>query len=466
VGDGKTDCTAAIQQAIDHRGATAPDGRPATADIFFPAGSYVVTKSLRVTDKAAGGISFTGECIGYFHDSAGSVIVGRTGSAPVFDCAGSQFLCFRRLLILSNAKDATYSTCGLFFARSKASEYAQFCKLEDIGVDLVSDPKANDGKGSVAVCMVACEITTIRDVYLRADTALANLISNYFSIESATPVSTSIISNSCITLDGLCTLAAKHPVGCCWRGENAVNVTMHNLYLQATPVAGLGVAPGLVVEGGFKISASMHVEGPNPVVLAQHGAVSDVTLYWTGGSRNMGPAQNPANNRSGSPIVVSGAPTVYPWGGPGDPDKYMALRRWNIHIVDFDSTWPQVIEFLDPKTGTLVDTALRLGRDVRTLPKGSPTPWKVLWDDGSLPLSNVVRQLTPARVVAGDVAAKRLGGLSTTLHRSTISEALVLNDPQHANKVMKEVGAGCLFVDSGTGKLSYADRQSVVHALY
>ena len=87
------------------------------------------------------------------------------------------------------------------------------------------------------------------------------------------------MSNSCITLEGLCTLCAKDPVGCCWRGVNAVNVTMSNLYLQSLKPKGKGSAPGLVIEGGYKISASMHVEGPSPVVLAQHGEVSDVDLY-------------------------------------------------------------------------------------------------------------------------------------------------------------------------------------------
>ena len=43
----------------------------------------------------------------------------------------------------------------------------------------------------------------------------------------------------------------------------------------------------------------MHVEGPNPVVLAQHGEVSDVDLYWTGGVVKATP-----NNPSGSPVVV------------------------------------------------------------------------------------------------------------------------------------------------------------------
>ena len=129
--------------------------------------------------------------------------------------------------------------------------YAQFNKLEDIVIDLATDPAANNGKvrplrlsnllrllgrsdparpgykgrlcvcaclgttrhaqqGTVAVCMIAAEITTISNVALLADTALANVIDNYWGIQSAfTTIDTSIISNSCITLDGMCMLSAK-----------------------------------------------------------------------------------------------------------------------------------------------------------------------------------------------------------------------------------------------------------------
>ena len=126
-GDGVTDCTAAIQRAIDVA---------AGHTIHFPAGAYVVTKSLRVTNHSAGGSRFAGELTGYFEwsknsdgsaraSTPGSCIVGRTGSAPVFDCAGSQFLEFKSLSIQSQAGDSNYSTCGLFVARTKASEYCQ-----------------------------------------------------------------------------------------------------------------------------------------------------------------------------------------------------------------------------------------------------------------------------------------------------------------------------------------------------
>ena len=267
--DGATDCTDAIQQAINlAKTQNAVTGHG--LEIFFPAGGYLVTKTLRVTDLAGGGVWFVGELNGITEwqgTGVGSCIVGRTGGV-VFDCCGSQYLKFKSLMIQSDIKHADCSTCGLLFARTTASEFAQFNKIEDCVIDLASDPAANKGKGTVAVCMIAAEITTLSNVALLADTALANVIENYWSIESAfATIDTKYISNSCITLDGMCMLSAKDPVGCCWRGQNAVNVTMNNVYLQAfavppAPATGGKRAPGLVIEGGYKISVGGHSEGP------------------------------------------------------------------------------------------------------------------------------------------------------------------------------------------------------------
>ena len=109
------------------------------------------------------------------------------------------------------------------------------------------------------------------------------------------------------------------------RGVNAINVTMNNVYLQAfpfpaTPGAGGAAAqrraPGLVIEGGYKISFGGHVEGPTPVVLAQKGSVTDVDLQWTGGR-----TQKSASNPSGSPIHVCASPT-----------DYMYIKRWKVCV--------------------------------------------------------------------------------------------------------------------------------------
>ena len=191
--DGTTDATAAIQQAIN----VVRAGRQGV-EIHFPAGAYLVTQSLRVSDLAAGGVTFSGELTGYFEWSPsshtasgpGSCIVGRTGDRPIFDCAGSQFIHFKSLVLQSNAGDPNFSTVGLFFARTQASEFVQFNRIDELSVDLASSPIANGGRGSVAVCMIAAEITAIRNVYLRADTALTNLIDNDFNIKSYATVST------------------------------------------------------------------------------------------------------------------------------------------------------------------------------------------------------------------------------------------------------------------------------------
>ena len=91
--DGVTDCTNAIQQAINlARSQNTVTGHG--VEIFFPAGGYLVTKTLRVTDMAGGGVWFTGELNGITEwegTGVGSCIIGRTDGV-VFDCAGSQYL--------------------------------------------------------------------------------------------------------------------------------------------------------------------------------------------------------------------------------------------------------------------------------------------------------------------------------------------------------------------------------------
>ena len=125
----------------------------------------------------------------------------------------------------------------------------------------------------------------------------------------------------------------------------------------------------------------------------------------------------------------------------------MALSRWRVHAVQWEGSWQQVIEFKDPR-GSLSNTHLRLGHNDHH-GKGPLSP-----DDGSVPLSNAANQSSNSR--------ETTSGLSASLHRSTVSEALLLRDPQPATAV----GTGCLFVDKATGKLSYTDARNEAHALY
>ena len=363
----------------------------------------------------------------------------------VFDCAGSQFLTFRRLVIQSSSKDKNFSTCGLLFARTKASEFVQFNTIEDVVIDLASDPSANNNNGTVACYMIAAELTTIRSVYFLADTALANIVANEFNITSSfTTIDCMYISNSCITLDGLCTLAAKHPVGCCWRAAMAINCTLANCYLQAmaTPA---GHAPGLVLSGGYKISFQGHVEGPSPVIVAKKGSVSDCDFYWTGGRTQ---PETP-NNPSGSPVHVG-----------ADENDFMIISRWSLRIVEFDLTWKQVIEFKD-RGGVLENLRLRLGKD--DLAGKTPTPARPGGnDDGSVPASNAYNEVGTCREISGDVGKKRYGGLCTGLAQSRVSDALLFEDPQAAGGMQ----AGSLFCDSASGKLCFVDAARKLHALY
>ena len=56
----------------------------------------------------------------------------------------------------------------------------------------------------------------------------------------------------------------------------------------------------------------------------------------------------------------------------------------------------------------------------------------------------------------------RYGGLCTGLSQSRVSDALLFKDPQEA----EGMGAGSLFCDRSSGKLSFVDAAKKVHALY
>ena len=169
----------------------------------------------------------------------------------------------------------------------------------------------------------------------------------------------------------------------------AINVTMHNIYLQAMATK-QGHAPGLVISGGYKISFSGHVEGPSPVILAKKGSVSDCDFYWTGGRTQPDPLCNP----SGSPVHIG-----------ADEKDFMIISRWTLRIVEFDQTWKQVIEFKD-RGGVLENLRLMLGKD--DLAGKTPTPARPGGpDDGSVPASNVFNEVAIYREIGGDASKKR-----------------------------------------------------------
>ena len=315
VPDGKTPADTAIQAAVDMHKV-----RPGGVEVFIPAGRYLVTKPINITNLAGGGVTVRGELCGLFGDS-GAILVGATGAA-VLDCSGSQYINISDLSIVSppvapgsapmlsspSSASLPSSVIGILFARTKKSEFAQFNTVRNVAIDLDSNPKANNNNGSVGLYASAAELLSLDNIYFRADYGMCNVCLNDFKVVSDfASISAIYMSNSCITVSGQSTLSTKLATGAAWLGSNAIGVRMENLYLQAlTPkpepsrlensgidahaadiqAAALLQSPpkqgvGLRIEGGHHLTFFGHAEGPSRIAEFTASA-TDVSLSFTG----------------------------------------------------------------------------------------------------------------------------------------------------------------------------------------
>lgn len=99
VGDGVTDDTAAIQTALNY----AENGGKV---VLFPAGVYIVSSALTVTNDSDGGITLEGESTSDYLFSSGSVLkyTGGAGTMLTFDGTASPIFCkLKNLTFLGNA---------------------------------------------------------------------------------------------------------------------------------------------------------------------------------------------------------------------------------------------------------------------------------------------------------------------------------------------------------------------------
>jgi len=224
VGDGVADDTAAIQAAVDTGKA-----------VFFPIGNYRITSALNCTNRSGGGIRFIGEYWGL--SGNGSVITMDTGGVGV-DFTGSQFVSIENVVFISGT--ITPTTCGLLFARSTTSQFAQFCSLKNVLVDVPTLSSAYSGKGTVAVYNTSAELFAAENVYFLGDTAFAAVSANPYNIVSPyVTIDTAIVSASrVIVRGGNNTLTSKFVDGYCAYLTNITSVELDAYYSSLTLGAG------------------------------------------------------------------------------------------------------------------------------------------------------------------------------------------------------------------------------------
>jgi hypothetical protein len=169
IGDGTTDDTAAIQDAIDAN----------LGVVFFPPGEYRITSVLDLTARNGGRTVIRGS--GRSENTQGTRILGET-SGLMFDCTGSQYIEFEDIAIKSGATNK--STIGIMFARATTAQYAQFCLMTRVLVDIATDALANGGNGGIGVYNYAAELFNMIDTYIRADNPYIITATNVLSLSS------------------------------------------------------------------------------------------------------------------------------------------------------------------------------------------------------------------------------------------------------------------------------------------
>lgn len=204
VGGTGFDSFSAFQAAINYSTVIMVDYEP---------NGYLIGDSLNVTHRA-NGIDIIGVGAGIF--GAYTVLYGNTGAFAIFDCVGSQKVRLKSLQLKSATSNTAPSQLGILLARSATTgyDYAQFCVLEDVQVNLDDAPTAFGSKGSIGIYNQAAEICTFRDTYSIANNGLVITNVNFGGVASKyRTINSSITSTSDFKFEGSCTLTSIGNIG-------------------------------------------------------------------------------------------------------------------------------------------------------------------------------------------------------------------------------------------------------------
>lgn len=246
-GDGVTDDTTAIQNAINY--AVSNKGK-----VFFPAGTYLITHSLNLTN-ISNGLILEGQGMG----ENGTVILGHTGNV-IIDRTGSEHVLLRNIKLKSDTT-ANASTIGILDARSSTNQYAQFNNMENVRISIPSNPSANSGNGTIGIYNYGAELWRARNIYVDADRPVCFVINNTFNITSPnTTINSSGVSMSECVIDGSSTLTGYANASV--RLDNTANIKLDNIYIL------LGQADGTnnqfaieCINGQTSLHITGHIEG-------------------------------------------------------------------------------------------------------------------------------------------------------------------------------------------------------------
>lgn len=179
IGDGFTDDRAAIQRAIDFAKTIPVPGNPSVthrATVYFPAGYYYIAGPLNLTNT--NGIWLQGDGGSYIN----TIIIGNTGGV-MFDFSGSTLAGCENFSFLTSDR-GNRSTTGVLFALT--SNGGLNCGIRNCYFEMVDQPAANGGFGSIGLLNVRSEEFYIHECVIRAN---APLVMSFTADLSATGTS-------------------------------------------------------------------------------------------------------------------------------------------------------------------------------------------------------------------------------------------------------------------------------------
>lgn len=251
-GDGVTDDTTAIQNAIDY---ALSSGIKKVKLV----GKFVITSPLNLTNISNGSLTIEGNGMGQ-NGEAPSLLLGRTGREMI-DTTGSQFITIKDMALVADSTNP--STVGILFARSISSIYAQFNQVENVYINMGTNTSANGGAGTIGIYNFGAELHRYRNIFVIADRTVVITFSNWFSLTSRyTTIMNQGYSTSQIVIDGASTLIGYNKSNVFIDNACAVKFDMTYMYMWSNSSVANGNTFAYEIWGGCTdIQISGHIEG-------------------------------------------------------------------------------------------------------------------------------------------------------------------------------------------------------------
>jgi hypothetical protein len=165
-GDGTTDDTTAIQNAINAVCPTLPSSLGA-GSVYFPPGNYLITSTLNCTNSRVTG-TLSRDGLMMYGDGIGSNIIGQTGTGyAIIETTGSQWLTIRDINLSASA--TTPATVGIYQGVSAALLQTQNQKFEKVTIGLSDSSTANNNRGTIGIWNQGAEENTYDTCYVTAN---------------------------------------------------------------------------------------------------------------------------------------------------------------------------------------------------------------------------------------------------------------------------------------------------------